>query len=731
MYNQPASNSGFSPYKHYAFSPQGTDRWTEYWYPVKGIKGVSKASRIGALSVARDDSKLNIAFSPLENLSTQLKIYDKDKLSKSVALQSKVLEPLHLSVDFAGSIPDGNLKIVIGNNDLVYSEIKDEYELSRPSTIPADYDWNSLQGLYTQGEQWMNQKVNDKAEHYLKASLEKDKYYKPALNKLASLYILQGKLDEALTLLMTSLSLDTYDGEVNYLYGLCNQQLGNNADAKDGYSVASRSSAYRSAAYSKLAEIFLSEGDLPKAEHYALNSLNFNSLNLDARQVLMVVYRLQGDKHKATEQIDYVLSQTPLYHPARFEKYQLNPTAEASEEFTALIRNELPAETYMEIADWYAAINAEDEALTLLSYAGDNPIAQYQAAHILHKCGKDNDAKALIDQANSQSPDFVFPFRHQALRALIYADSVAPSWKHQYYQALIYWANQNKTKALELLDKCDDAQYAPLYLTRANLKTGNERLKDIQRAENLDQSWRTGVALLNYYIASMDWKKAAEVGKKYSKIYPSNYYVGLKYAKALCENEQYTPCISLLRKLQVLPNEGSYAGKAVFRAANLYQAMASLKQNNFKKAVVSVEASREWPENLGVGKPYDDMIDSRLEDYILAEACAGLKNKDNAKGLIDRVAHYSVSASRFESANLLTALALCRTGEKEKADRMVALWSETYPDNKIAQWCVEVYNGNSDKAKSLLSSRSGGSADTTPWESLYRDTDFDLITKMF
>ena len=35
MYNQPASNSAFTPYKHTAFGPQATDQWTEYWFPVR------------------------------------------------------------------------------------------------------------------------------------------------------------------------------------------------------------------------------------------------------------------------------------------------------------------------------------------------------------------------------------------------------------------------------------------------------------------------------------------------------------------------------------------------------------------------------------------------------------------------------------------------------------------------------------------------------------------------
>ena len=68
----------------------------------------------------------------------------------------------------AKSIPEGHLKVVIGDDLLVYSENAKDYDLERPMTLPEDFDWNSAYGLYTQGEQWLNQKVWDKAEQYLK-----------------------------------------------------------------------------------------------------------------------------------------------------------------------------------------------------------------------------------------------------------------------------------------------------------------------------------------------------------------------------------------------------------------------------------------------------------------------------------------------------------------------------------------------------------------------------------
>lgn len=731
MYNQPASNSSLTPYKHTAFGPQATDRWTEYWFPVKGIKGVSKASRIGALNVLREDGFLKLYFSPLQKLSTTIKLYEGEKEMNSIPLNCGVLETWKDSIPLNKAVAAGRLKVVVGEDLLVYSEVPSDNITSRPKQLPADFDWSSAYGLYTQGEQWMNQKVLDKAEKFLLASLEKDPYFVPALTDLASLYYRQGRYDEALARCETALSINTYDGDVNYLYGLCNMALGNHTDAKDGFSVASYSPGVRSAAYEKLAEMYLMDRNWTKAEHYALRSKEFNQMNLSADHVLMVVYRKTNQPEKAKALIDPLLEDLPLYHAARFEQlYQGEGSGHPIDDLQSLIRNELPFETYMELAEWYESVGCTEEALSLLSCAGNYPIALYKQAYLLHQAGNDDESRGMLQRAGALSPAMVFPFRPSSLKALEWAKTVQPDWKIDYYEALIRWANQDKAKALELLENCGEADYAPFYLSRASLKEDESRLADLLKAEQIEMSWRTGFALINHYVANNQWQKAVETGKKYTKKYPSNYYIGLKYAKALCETGQYQPCISLLSRMQVLPNEGSYAGRAVYREANLYRAMEQLSHKNYKQVVKSVETSKEWPENLGVGKPYDNMIDNRLEDYLEAKAAAGQGDSRKTSALLAAVADYTISRSHFESGNLLSALALRESGKVQEADHMVAAWSTDFPENRVVQWCTAIYRGEKEKAVGMLQSRND-QTNTTPWEASFRDSNFDLIVRLF
>lgn len=728
MYNQPASESSYTPFKQTPFEPQATDQWTEYWFPVKGTKGVAKANETGALNVLREGNYLKLYFSPLQKLSTTMKLFDGDKLVRSIPLNTEVLKTWKDSIPTQEAVAEGRLKVVIGDDLLVYSEVPEDNVTNRPRQIPADFDWNSVNGLTTQGQQSLYQKSFVSAEKYLTEALQKDKYYSPALNTLASLYYREGRYDESLALCRTALSLNTYDGEANYMYGLCNMVLGKNTDAKEGFSIATYTPSIRNAAYEKLAEMYLLEKNMTEAMHYAQKSLEVNRLNFTANQVQLVVYRKTGQTDKAKALISSLLDEYPLYHYAWFEKYLLKESSK--EDFTSLIRNELPNETYMEMAEWYENVGCLDEALDLLSCASANPIANYRTAYILHNQGNESASNAALEKANGQSPEFVFPFRPSTMKALKWAATAAPNWKITYYEALLYWSNQDKAKALELMDSCGDTGFAPFYLSRASMKNDKERLADLLKAEQTGQSWRTGYALINYYNAAKDWKKSVEVGKKYMKLYPSNYMIGLRYTTALCETGQYKQCIALLDKMQVLPSEGSGAGRAVFRKANLYQAMEQLSGKNYKAAMQSLEASKKWPENLGVGKPYDNLIDNRLENYIEAKISAGMGEKQKAETLLQSVASYAHSGSQFSSADLLTALSLRETGKKVDADNLVASWMKNHSDNRTAQWCMAIYNGDKAKAAQMLSGRSE-QTDSAPWEASFSDSDFDLIARLF
>src|SRR5690606_41096836 len=101
---------------------------------------------------------------------------------------------------------------------------------------------------------------------------------------------------EALEYARHALSIDTYEPAANFYYGLANDVLNNTSDAMDGFEIASLAQSYRGAAFSELSRIYFREGDHTRARHYAERSLESNTLNTLAWQLLAVIARSSNEK---------------------------------------------------------------------------------------------------------------------------------------------------------------------------------------------------------------------------------------------------------------------------------------------------------------------------------------------------------------------------------------------------------------------------------------------------
>ena len=104
----------------------------------------------------------------------------------------------------------------------------------------------------------------------------------------------------------------------------------------------------------------------------------------------------------------------------------------------------------------------------------------------------------------------------------------------------------------------------------------------------------------------------------------------------------------------------------------------------------------------------------------------------DGKGVISgwKFAPVQVGVGFFESANLLSALALRNKGQIEEANQMVNSWKQNYPSDKAVQWCIAIYNGNKEDATELLRTKNSKD-DETPWEMTFRDRNSDLILRLF
>ena len=691
LFNQESPQSTYTPFKHKGFAPFSTDTWTETWFPVVKTKGIVAANNYGSLNIKKENDWLKIYFSPLQPINDDLKITVDNKVVFSRLLKLKPLELFKDSIRLTNA--PGLLTATIGENKLKYSSSPTADVLSRPVESPADFDWQSAYGLYVLGKEDIKQKFYVPAESKLRESLAKNPNYVPALTDLAMLLYRRMQYDEALDLAKKALSINTYDAAANYYYGLINMKSGKIADAKDGLEIASMGMEYRSAAYTLLASLYLKEKEYEKSIEYANRSIDFNRYAMDAYQLLAANYRLLNRKQEAAKVLDTVLKFDPLNHFARFEKYLLNNSQESKNYLTSLIRNEMPHETFLELAIWYNNKGLKEEANQVLDLSPDHTVVSYWKAALQNKPLPESDIK----------PNLVFPFRPETKEIIEQLIEKNDHWQLKYHLALIHWNFNNMDKVQDLFDQIGNKPtYAPYYAARAKLNMENTNssavLADLQKAAELDKNeWRYGESLVNYYISQNEPEEALQLITAYYRTFPQNYVLGTLKARALMLNKKHNEAKQLLQSIVILPNEGATRGRELYKEALLRIALTEMKKGNYKNALTEISQSRLWPDNLGVGKPYESDIDERIEDWLAYESYVKLNN-DQSKAMLDKILSYNIynqdnTKIRSSANNLITAWALQKNGKPEEAESLLKRWLAEEPGNATASWANKVYRG--------------------------------------
>ena len=474
--------------------------------------------------------------------------------------------------------------------------------VSRPLKMPPSFDWDTAYGRYLRGEQALRERDDKAGEAALLACLEKEPCFAPALTALAGLAVRRGDYVRTRDLCGRALAVNTYDAEANYLDGLAADARGEMATAKERLQLAGYSPLYRTAAFVRLAKIALREGNWQAADELAMKAMQTNSYNFDAWLVRIVAARKRGDARAARKIVNLALQVFPLFHGARFEKKLLAGTDEKA--FRSLVSNELPDQTYIELGGWYEDAGLADEAKELFGYAA-NPVAKIRLAYLLHRA--DSDEKKVMKALETvvASPmSFVAPFRRETRPALEWAATAHASWKFRYLLAVQLAAFGEDAAADRLLDSCDEADEAVLFQYRAGRRKGESKMADLARAQALGDGWRVGRDRAAACLADGNADAAATLALDYLSRFPGNDALEMLYARSLCALGHFEEAASFLEKMQVLPSEHGNNAHAIWQEAWKGVARMAIEAGDSAKADRALERYREYPENLGLGKPF-------------------------------------------------------------------------------------------------------------------------------
>ena len=720
LFNQAANSSTKTPFKHKEFAPHDADIMNEIWFPLKGTGGMVAVSEFGVLNIIQNKNTNTFILSALQEIDDELKIYKNSKLLFSEKVKLEPLEIFKTDISIKDSV---GIKVILGNNKLVYSSAKKDVLVKRPIKPNPDFNWESAYGLFTKGLELEKQREYVGAKKAYEQALKTDAGFLPALNRLALSYYRQMKYNKAFELISKALAINAYDGESNYMLGLICRKTEDFTTSKSSFSIAMGAVAFRSSAATELANLFLVEKEWNRAERYALKALAFNQYNLEALQTLALVKRKLGKIDEAKKVLNRITELDGTNHFQYFENYLISEKASDKELFLTGITNELPYESFLDLAINYNKKGCGEEAIKVLNLAPDNTVVNLWLAH-LNSANKE----FYLNKALNHSPEFVFPHRAETAEILKMFLIENPHWKLHYYLGLILWNKNLVEEAKEQFVACGtEPDFAPFYLAKSKLMSSNkEKLECLEKARELaPEDWRPALALANYYISNKQAFEAFNLIQPFVKKYPEQSAIGLCYAQTLSAQEKYKEAISFLEGYELLPFEGATIGRDLYNEACIRSAYSALKSGKNTKAIKYAEKAKLWPQNLGVGRPYD--VDERLENYILSKAYKSKGDKKNEAIFADKVMQYSHPGYHEENSRLYFQLKLLiENGEPEKAQTLLNKFSKRYPESNYIKWVAAKLNDDS-KVEEIETLINQNSKSTMAYDTKFVDERFRLV----
>ena len=712
LFNQANLTSGFrSPFTQVPFSPITTDQWEEIWFPVKEIGGLKSASEFGVMNVTQGRDSLAININALQAIDDRLIISAGGKQVYSAPIHLQPMDVFTKTIDFP--FQEQSFDISLGNGKLHYSSDRTANILERPIRSAKQWDDSTAEKLFQRAEEYFNTRQLENALKWYTACLAIEPVHSRALTRVAEIHCQRGEYNQALKYVTAALSQNTYNPDANFIFGVIQRQQGDLINAREAFGWAARAMQYRSAAYTQIAEIYVQEKNFERAEIYARKALDYDRYNVQAHQALAIAYRKQARIDNSLQTVARILEIDPLDHFARYERYLVSPDRKNLDNFRAMIRNEFPHESYLEIALYYVSLNLENDATLLLKKAPAHPTVCYWLAYLL-KEKSTTESNSYLQKAVALSPRLVFPFRLETIPVLQYAIKQQPHWKTNYYLGLIYWSKGRLNEAVTLFEQCENSpDFAAFYLSRGNLfaQAGKgDGMKDFKTALGLDDDdWRAWLKVGEAYMDRLEVKKALEILAKAHARFPDNFIIGMAHANALLSNERYEQCIAVLENLQVLPAEGAREAHTIFENAHLFYALKNIKQGHYKKAIQSLEQSKTYPEHLGVGAPYN--YDTRLQDYMMARCYQQLGDAEQADLLFGAINKYTIQHWTDRGWNhFIGALVLRQSGEEDKAQQLLEDWTKPQKTdfsavqkrkNSFAEWSKAKFYNDRDKIQSI------------------------------
>ncbi len=640
----------------YAFlEPGEAVRFSEYWMPVRGTGGISRANKTGVVHLETHDGDVTAALNVNERLA-----------GARISLLQNGASLWVGTVDLAPETTWSHSVAANEKDGKVTFELKDSAGRSLLKQTDGEYDWDPVSAIVTGRQEivrfpepasrseddWLqvgrNQELNGKAVVAFAT-------YRNALQKYPqsqSLAVSAGRLaasllryDEAERLLEQAQKRDTPDSEVAYYLGMAEEGLGHMREAQTSYEIAFRQADLRSPAALRLGELRARVGDLQGAASFLKAAVAAEPANSRAQEELEAVMRALGERVEADRLANLGLKQNPLSAFLKQDAGEPDLEYLAADPYRVL----RVASQYMRLGLFQKALDVLDRTYPRVpadrSEPGsvlprEHPLVLYYAAYCKQKLGAG--AQREWQAASQLSANLVFPSSetdrmvlqaaldangkdataHYLLGTLLFAKGMVD-------EGMAHWAQSRQLAPHRpvvdvdmgnaLLNVKDDPQGA-LAAFREGLRN------DPENAEvyvGLDESMSvTGASAAERADALSQYPGAEAADSKMP--------AGLVYQLALARAEagQYERALALFKDRFFPSEEGGTTSEEVLFEIRLMQAEAWAKTGSCAQAETI----------LGSNRPEAEPERSVRETVKLAAIARSCGHADEARDLLQKAA---------------------------------------------------------------------------------------------
>lgn len=682
-----------NPISQVGFDPYMMDKWSEIWFPIKEIGGMEDASEHGVLNVEMENEETTIGINALQKLDTELRIV----INGKATIEKLVLKPMEIFTTSFPTNTSDTIEVYVDGTELSYSNNPEANHIKRPFYPDKNLKVSKSEQLLFEGTDALEYREFKLAHQKLSELIEIDPSHQTGLVKLAELEFRRTNYDKALEYVHSVLRMDTYHSGANYVAGITYRAKDDVINALESLGWAARDIKYRSISYAQMAEIHLAEKNYLRAKMYANKALDFNTYNINAREVLLLIHDELKNKEGFDKELKMVLEMDPMNH---FVKLQADKN-----KLVENIKNEFKAETILGLAGRYLELGFDEEGLSTLSIGDTSPKNELWKAYLLRDSETEESA-SILTKMSSGSVDFVFPYRRETIPVLEWAVSQNASWKLKYYLAQNYIAvglNDKGKNILKELGTIPDSDI--FYRFRANMNSEasfEDKSQDYNKALALsNKDWKVWEENIQFNLKNEKYDLAHNLSKKAYRIFKGNYNIGLAHAKSLLEIGEFKKVIAVIEHIQVLPYEHASESRSIYERAHQGFALELMEKKKYEEAISILNKSKEWPENIGVGKPYNP--DERDQNYMLAMAYSKNGDKEKSKILLEEIAFYTKNHISENSFNhLYGMLALKISGEGKTSDDFISNLVKSYTKaNKKSRLALAIFEGNPAELEQL------------------------------